>query len=186
MVANRCTNHEEILLVDKQGRWLSFSQVVLKTAGYAVSVTNSVADAWHLVSQNGAVFDLILVDLKRVEMESELFRQLAGPQGKRRPVVVLSPTTLTPSKMSYFFKLGAYDCLEKKYDEKGLVSLVKNLLAETTITKSDSGATGFAGRVAPEAKQKGRTETKNHIRVRQTWSRYGLRLARPTVGLTTA
>jgi len=134
---NHYSNHGKILLVDKQGRWLNFSQAVLKTAGYTVSVTNSITDAWHLVSQNGTVFDLILVDLKRVEMESDVFRQLAGPRGKRRPVVVLSPTTLTNSRMSYFFKLGAYDCLEKKYDEKGLLSLVKNLLAETTIPKSN-------------------------------------------------
>jgi len=107
-----------MLVVDKNSWWLSFSQSVLKIAGYAVSVSNSIADAWHLSSQNGAVLDPILVDLTYVELESDFFRQLAGPRGKRWPVVVLSPTTLTPFRIIHFFKLGAYDCLEKKYDEK--------------------------------------------------------------------
>jgi len=81
--------------------------------------------------------DLVLIDLKAAEQEEAVIRQIMMRQSaKHYHVVIAFPTDLTPSKMRAMFKMGAYDCVDKQYDDAGLLRLIQTQLAELTRSAS--------------------------------------------------
>lgn len=120
-----------ILLVDGQQDWLVFAEAVLKGAGFEVVTTPDIRRAQRLLSVARDDFALILVDLDSVEEDPAAFRQAARPKpGQRRPLIVMFSTGMTPISMAQFFKLGAYDCVNKQYSKRGLLNLVQQQLAD--------------------------------------------------------
>lgn len=124
-------NARRILLVDGQQEWLAFAKAVLKGAGFEVETVPDIKRAQNLLSIARDDFALILVDLDSAEEDTATFRQVAwAKSGYKRPLVVLFPTELTPVNMSKFFRLGAFDCVNKQYGRQGLLNLVKQQLAD--------------------------------------------------------
>jgi len=124
-------NARRILLVDGQQDWLVFAEAVLKGAGFEVVTAPDIRRAQRLLSAAQDDFALILVDLDSAEEDTAAFRQVAwAKSGYKRPLVVLFPTKLTPVNMSKFFRLGAFDCVNKQYGRQGLLNLVKRQLAD--------------------------------------------------------
>jgi len=120
-----------ILLVDSQRNWLEFAERVLTDAGFEVEPLPGIKEARHLLSTDGDDFALILVDLESVEEDTATFREITRTEsGRKRPIVVLFPTALTPVDMSEIFRLGAYDCVNKRYGRQGLLNLVTEQLAD--------------------------------------------------------
>jgi len=118
-----------IILVDQERGWLTFGQAALAEAGFVVAVATTAEEAWHQMQT--MEFELVLLDLKEAEHESRAVGQLMTAQlGKGYHVVVLSSTNLTSSEMRAVFKMGAYDCVDKQYDQPGLCQLVSEQFAE--------------------------------------------------------
>ncbi len=116
---------KRLLLVDDELRWLNFARQILSEAGYVAHTTPSVKDGWELLQQKP--FELILVDLKKVEQEMEIFQKITDLQMQRNQfVVTMFPTELTPRKVSEIFELGAHDCVDKQYDETKFLDLINS------------------------------------------------------------
>ena len=120
-----------ILLVDSQQNWLEFAKKILVDAGFDVKTVPDIKEAQHLLSTDRNDFALILVDLDSVAEDIATFREITRTEsGRKRPIVVLFPSELTPVDMSSIFRLGAYDCVNKRYGRQGLLNLVNEQLAD--------------------------------------------------------
>jgi DNA-binding NtrC family response regulator len=126
----RGSNVAHILLIGDELNWLGFAKSVFSQARYAVKTTQDVTSGWELLQDEE--FELVLVDLKRVEKEETVFQKAAELQTDRNHrIVVMFPTELTPEKVGAVFKLGAHDCVDKQYDQSGLLAIVQKQLAES-------------------------------------------------------
>ena len=120
---------QRVLLVDQEQDWLAFGRTALAEAGYRVETAESAAKALARIQTQE--FDLILLDMKEAERDNTTIGKIVASQvEKRYHVVIVSPTDLTPVKMRTAFKLGAYDCVDKQYDQAGLCQLVREQFAE--------------------------------------------------------
>jgi DNA-binding response OmpR family regulator len=121
-------NHR-ILLIDDEPDWLKFAAVVLRDDGYLVATAQSVSEAVRL--QQESRFELALLDSHLVEHQPQSFQEVAlAPKGKSPPIVIMFATELTTDKMRWGFKLGARDCVDKRYDRRSLLALVQEQFAE--------------------------------------------------------
>lgn len=118
-------SHKRILFIDEELSWLSFARNTLERLGYIVWTSQSTKDGWKLLQNEE--FDLILVDLRKVDIDPDIFGRIATLQAKRNHfVAVMFPTELTPQKVGEILKLGAHDCVDKEYEESKLIALVES------------------------------------------------------------
>lgn len=120
-----------ILLIDSQQNWLKFAKNTLTAAGFDIEVVPDIESAQHLLSTTQNEFALILASLDSVQEDTATFPEIARTEsGRKRRIVVLFPTELTPANMSKIFRLGAHDCVNKRYGRQGLLNLVMEQLAD--------------------------------------------------------
>jgi DNA-binding response OmpR family regulator len=121
-----------ILLVDHDEEWLGSAQSVLVTLGYSVEIARSITEALDLPD----MYDLVLMNWAQADQEQVLFQRLAKPESPSAPcVVVLFPIQMLPQRMRAVFKSGAFDCVDKPFDQGELVKLVEALQKECATQK---------------------------------------------------
>lgn len=124
-----------ILFVDPDADWLGFAVQTLKEQGIGAWGTTDIGRVERAAKIIPGV-QLAFVDLEFAERVPDQLRHFAVRDD--RYVVVLFPTDLTPYRMSYIFKLGAYDCVDKPYDAKSLIGLVESLTEEICLSTRDA------------------------------------------------
>jgi DNA-binding NtrC family response regulator len=116
-----------ILIIADELKWLDFASSVLSEAGYVVTTIQNLEDGWELLKDEQ--FELALIDLNKVKQEASAFQEAARLQAERgHRVAVMFPTELKTEVVATVFKLGAHDCIDKKYDEPGLLASVQGQL----------------------------------------------------------
>lgn len=122
-----------ILFVDDELNWLHFARQILSESGYLVQITQNAKESLQLIQHE--YFPFILVDLKKVEQEKEIFRRLAEIQSQRdHSIFVMFPTELTPDKVGEMFTLGAHDCIDKPYEVSKLLEVINTKTNEKFTT----------------------------------------------------
>jgi DNA-binding response OmpR family regulator len=117
-----------VLIVADEPKWLDFASSVLSEAGYVVTTIQNMGSGWELLKDEQ--FELALVDLNKIKQETPAFQEAARLQAERgHRVAVMFPTELKTDVVATVFKLGAHDCIDKKYDEPGLLASVRGQLA---------------------------------------------------------
>jgi DNA-binding response OmpR family regulator len=124
-----------ILLVDHDEEWLNSARSVLVTLGYSVEIARSITEALDLPD----MYDLVLMNWAQADQERLLFRRLAQPESPGAPcVVVMFPIQRLPERMRAVFKAGAFDCVDKPFDQSEVVKLVEALQAECVLQRKES------------------------------------------------
>ena|SRR3972149_4444510 len=122
-----------ILLVDHDEEWLSSAKSVLEKLSYEVDISMSITEALELPDK----YDLVLMNWVQADQESLLLRRLAHPEASNAPcVVVMFPIQQLPQRMRAVFKAGAYDCVDKPFDQQELIKLVETLQKECVLSKN--------------------------------------------------
>lgn len=122
-------NSSHILFITDKSNWLGFAKNTLAEAGYEFSATTKFSSSLELLHNQS--FQLILVELNKVQTDKAAFHQIAGVQKARgHRVIVIFPMELTPEVVGDVLRLGAHDCVDKPYDKASLLMLVKEQLAE--------------------------------------------------------
>jgi DNA-binding NtrC family response regulator len=120
-------NNKSVLLVDHEQEWLKFGHSALTKVGYFVETATNIQNALSLCQTK--YFSLVLIDFNSMEQDEKVFHELVS--SPNRPfVVVLSSMDLSPEKLRKAFNLGAFDCVEKCYDEPALRQVVEKQLID--------------------------------------------------------
>jgi DNA-binding NtrC family response regulator len=128
---------KRILIIDTQGKWLSFASSTLSEVGYEVEVAKSIQEAKEILGDNDDKFDLILADQKVAEAEGNILRDVIWVEpDRRRRVVVVFPAQLALPEMRKIFKLGAFDCVDKQYERDKLIGLVQEIFGHPFFAKA--------------------------------------------------
>ena len=124
-----------ILLIDHDEEWLGSAQPVLEALGYAVQTAKSAEEALNLLDE---VYDVILMNWVQADQERVLLQRLARPRSSNpRCVVVMFPVQQLPGRMRLVFRAGAYDCVDKPFDQEDLIELIETLQAECVLPRDD-------------------------------------------------
>ena len=117
----------QILFIDPDTKWLNFAIQTLRKKGIRARCATDIGKTKRVPKFSFGP-QLVFVDLEFAEKEPDQFQYFC--ERGNRYVVVLFPTDLTPQQMSRVFRLGAYDCVDKPYNDKLLVDLVEAFVAE--------------------------------------------------------
>ena len=118
---------KHILVIDDEPTWLKSTARVLRGEGYRVKEANSGAEALTMLAKFRP--DLIVSDLRMPDMNGfdilDRIRKL--PQISETPVVFFSAIDDFHAK-KVARELGAAACLPKPYDQRDVVSVLKQYL----------------------------------------------------------
>lgn len=123
-----------IAVVDDEVRMALVLAMVLRREGYEVVDFNRAAD--FLAAFDAEPFDLVMTDLKMPDMDGiallgELSRRAVGV-----PVVLLTAHGTVANAIEAM-KLGAYDFVEKPFDNKACMALVRRALEHTRLEREN-------------------------------------------------
>lgn len=117
---------------------------ILSILDYEVTTANNGEEAWDILNERGADFDLVLLDLVLPGMDGlELLAKLkAAPTLKDKPVVMVSAHN-EMDKIYACIDLGALDFLMKPIRPGVVQGVVSQIKSQTRNTSSESGAKAY-------------------------------------------
>ena len=116
---------EKILVVDDERSMRDVLSIMLKRAGYDVSLASDGSEAIAQVGKD--IFDLVITDLKMPKVGR--VGSVEGGQGDLSDTVVLLITAFASSDSAVeAMKLGAYDYLSKPFQVDEVQLIVRNAL----------------------------------------------------------
>lgn len=122
-----------ILLIDHDEEWLRSTELVLQALGYAVQIARNTKEALALEYM---ACDLVLMNWIQADQAQVLLRHLVHRESDNpRCVIVMFSIQQLPERMRVVFKAGAYDCVDKPFDQEEVIKLVEALEAESVIFK---------------------------------------------------
>ena len=135
----------QILFVDPDESWLRFVMETLRDKGIKVKYATDISKAERKLKLVLGT-QLVFVDIEFVEHTAAQFQRFV--ETSNRYVVVLSPTDLTPYRMSRIFRLGVYDCVNKPYNGRSLVRLIESLAEEINFLPCNGASSLVANHIA--------------------------------------
>jgi two-component system response regulator FixJ len=135
----------EVHVIDDDGAMRESLSFLLGTAGFSVKTFESAPE--FLEALPGLRVGCLVTDVRMPEIDGiELMRRLRQ-EGHRFPVIVMTGHGDVPLAVEAM-KLGAFDFLEKPFDDEVLVERLKGALAHgATVTEGDSQTKEIAERV---------------------------------------
>jgi two-component system response regulator HydG len=129
----RMANHKgHILVVDDEPSMRTTLTILLKRAGYRVSQADDGREALDLLSKER--FQMILTDLKMGEMDGlELLRR-AKTMGPHTEVIIFTAYGTVESAVEAM-KLGAYDYMEKPFNDTELLMKVARAMEHSSLVR---------------------------------------------------
>lgn len=127
MINRVTTKRRQILVVDDEPAWLKSTAQVLRGAGYEVKEAKSGAEALAVLAK--FIPDLIVSDLRMPDMNGfDLLDRIKKlPRISATPVVFFSAIDDFHAK-KIANELGATACLPKPYDQRDVISILKQYL----------------------------------------------------------
>lgn len=122
---------EKILVVDDEPSLREVLSIMLKRAGYAVSVVNDGGEAVDLVQKE--IFDLVITDLRMPKIDGmEVLKAVksASPE----TVVLIITAFATADSAVEAMKQGAYDYLTKPFQVDEVQLIIRNALEKRRLT----------------------------------------------------
>jgi len=123
-------NSPKVLLVDDSDVHLMIAENILKEK-YNVTTAKSGKEALALISKNGLVPNLILLDVLMPDMDGwEVYNKIKGISILQNvPVAFLTSLDGEKEKL-YASRLGAADLITKPYESSELLKRVEDMLAK--------------------------------------------------------
>ena len=130
-----------ILVIDPRQLWLTFCTEALDRNGFQVFAAQSGEEALDLATRDlSAAVAPAIVDIQLVEADESLLPGLVtSDEGEKRTVVVVFSTGLTPDRARLAYSQGAFDCVNKPYDESSLLAMVEQMYADQRLRAAHGG-----------------------------------------------
>ncbi len=122
------TDAKHILIVEDEQHLAIGIKYNLEAEGYRVSLAGDGPAALHLIENEPAGIDLMVLDLMLPGMSGYAVCEKLRENGNDLPVLMLSARTLTEDRIRGM-DVGADQYLEKPFDLDELLAMVRNLLA---------------------------------------------------------
>jgi DNA-binding NtrC family response regulator len=113
---------KRLLAIDDEMSVLIVLNVLFKTAGFEVVISQGGQEAVDLVEKGG--FDIILTDVRMNPINGFEFAKISKAKHPETPVIMISAYE-SPVKRSQLHKLGVFSFVKKPFDNNELLRLVR-------------------------------------------------------------